>query len=47
MPKVARIIVIGSCNVGRALVEERLLVSSSRYEEYRSRVRWRLLPGVW
>jgi protein-S-isoprenylcysteine O-methyltransferase Ste14 len=36
-----------SCNVGRALVEERLLSSSSSYDEYRSRVRWRLLPGVW
>lgn len=38
---------ICSCNVGRALVEERLLESSSPYDEYRSRVRWRLLPGVW
>lgn len=38
---------ICSCNVGRALVEERLLASSSRYDEYGSRVRWRLLPGVW
>lgn len=38
---------ICSCNVGRAVVEERLLVSSTRYAEYRSRVRWRLLPGVW
>ncbi len=35
------------CNVGRAVVEERLLVSSGPYEEYRSKVRWRLLPGVW
>ena len=38
---------ICGCNVGRALVEERLLESSGRYSEYRSRVRWRLLPGVW
>jgi protein-S-isoprenylcysteine O-methyltransferase Ste14 len=36
-----------SCNVGRVLAEERLLVSSGRYGEYQSRVRWRLLPGVW
>jgi protein-S-isoprenylcysteine O-methyltransferase Ste14 len=36
-----------SCNVGRALVEERLLASSGDYDKYRSNVRWRLLPGVW
>jgi protein-S-isoprenylcysteine O-methyltransferase Ste14 len=38
---------ICGCNVGRALVEERLLVSSGGYREYRAKVRWRLLPGVW
>jgi protein-S-isoprenylcysteine O-methyltransferase Ste14 len=38
---------ICSCNVGRAVVEERLLRSSSRYDDYRRRVPWRLLPGVW
>lgn len=38
---------ICGCNVGRAVVEERLLVSSGHYGAYRSRVRWRLLPGVW
>jgi protein-S-isoprenylcysteine O-methyltransferase Ste14 len=38
---------ICSCNIGRALVEERLLVTSGRYDEYRLRVRWRLVPGVW
>jgi protein-S-isoprenylcysteine O-methyltransferase Ste14 len=38
---------ICSCNIGRAVVEERLLVTSSRYEEYRVRVPWRLMPGVW
>jgi len=35
------------CNVGRAMVEERLLVSTGHYDEYRAVVRWRLLPGVW
>lgn len=35
------------CNVGRALAEERLLASSEPYDEYRQRVRWRLLPLVW
>jgi protein-S-isoprenylcysteine O-methyltransferase Ste14 len=38
---------IWSCNIGRAVVEERLLVSCSDYDEYRSHVAWRLLPGVW
>ena len=38
---------ICSCNLGRAVVEERLLVSSNSYDQYRSRVRWRILPGVW
>jgi protein-S-isoprenylcysteine O-methyltransferase Ste14 len=41
------VVFICSCNVGRAVVEERLLVSSSRYGEYRARVRWRLVPGLW
>ena len=38
---------ICSCNSGRAIVEERLLATSSHYDEYRSRVPWRILPGVW
>lgn len=41
------VVFVCSCNVGRALVEERLLITSSEYDEYRSQVRWRLLPGVW
>jgi protein-S-isoprenylcysteine O-methyltransferase Ste14 len=36
-----------SCNVGRAVVEDRLLATSEQYEAYRSQVRWSLLPGVW
>ncbi len=35
------------CNVGRALAEERLLTESGDYLAYRSRVRWRLVPGIW
>jgi protein-S-isoprenylcysteine O-methyltransferase Ste14 len=35
------------CNVGRALVEERLRAPSEEYATYRSRVRWRLIPGIW
>jgi protein-S-isoprenylcysteine O-methyltransferase Ste14 len=38
---------VTSCNVGRALVEDRLLATNEQYEAYRTRVRWRLLPGVW
>jgi protein-S-isoprenylcysteine O-methyltransferase Ste14 len=36
-----------SCNVGRALAEERLLTNNGPYAAYRAHVRWRLLPGVW
>jgi protein-S-isoprenylcysteine O-methyltransferase Ste14 len=35
------------CNVGRALVEERLLAGSPGYGAYQRRVRWRLIPGLW
>ena len=38
---------VTSCNVGRALAEERLLVSSSEYVQYRARVHRRLIPGLW
>jgi protein-S-isoprenylcysteine O-methyltransferase Ste14 len=40
-------LLVTSCNVGRALVEDRLLATNERYEAYRSQVRWRLLPGIW
>lgn len=36
-----------SCDVGRAFAEERLLASSTTYDEYRKKVRWRLIPGLW
>jgi protein-S-isoprenylcysteine O-methyltransferase Ste14 len=38
---------VSSCNVGRAIAEERLLATGDRYEAYRHEVRWRLFPGVW
>jgi protein-S-isoprenylcysteine O-methyltransferase Ste14 len=41
------VLLVTSCNVGRALVEDRLLATSEQYGAYRSQVRWRLLPGVW
>jgi protein-S-isoprenylcysteine O-methyltransferase Ste14 len=41
------VIFVCSCDVGRALAEERLLSTSTGYDEYRAAVRWRLIPGVW
>jgi len=41
------VVFICSCNIGRAVVEERLLVSSTSYGDYRLRVPWRLVPGLW
>src|SRR6202046_3733042 len=35
------------CNVGRAIAEDRMLATNDRYDDYRSQVRWRLIPGVW
>jgi protein-S-isoprenylcysteine O-methyltransferase Ste14 len=36
-----------ACNGGRALAEERLLTNNRDYLAYRSRVRRRIIPGVW
>jgi protein-S-isoprenylcysteine O-methyltransferase Ste14 len=41
------VVLVTSCNVGRAWVEEKILATTEEYKAYRSRVRWRLLPGVW
>ena len=38
---------VTACNVGRARAEERVLSTSGEYGGYRSRVRWRLMPGIW
>ena len=47
-PRNAVVMVLASgCNIGRALMEERLLTGSSAYGAYRRRVRWRLVPGLW
>jgi protein-S-isoprenylcysteine O-methyltransferase Ste14 len=44
----ATVLLFGSlCNVGRALVEERLLASNTEYVAYRRQVRWRMIPGIW
>jgi protein-S-isoprenylcysteine O-methyltransferase Ste14 len=36
-----------TCQVARARAEERLLADATSYGEYRQRVRWRLVPGIW
>jgi protein-S-isoprenylcysteine O-methyltransferase Ste14 len=50
------IVLVGTaaCNIGRALAEERLLAAAEStdsraagYHDYRARVRWRLIPGLW
>ena len=38
---------VTSCNVGRAVVEDRVLSTGANYDAYRSQVRWRMVPGVW
>jgi protein-S-isoprenylcysteine O-methyltransferase Ste14 len=40
-------VLASGCNVGRALMEERLLTGSPPYWAYQRRVRWRLVPGLW
>ncbi len=41
------VVLVCSCNVSRALAEERFLATSGDYGDYRNTVQWRLLPGVW
>ena len=40
-------VLASSCNIGRAIAEDRVLATNEEYRGYRSRVRWRLVPGVW
>ena len=35
------------CNIGHAVAEDRMLATNEGYRAYRSRVPWRLIPGVW
>ena len=35
------------CNVGRTMAEDRMLATNEEYDEYRSQVTWRLIPGIW
>lgn len=38
---------VTACNVGRIRAEERVLATNPTHAAYRSRVRWRLIPGLW
>ena len=41
------VVFVLSCNIGRALGEERLLSSQPSYVSYQAKVRWRMIPGLW
>lgn len=41
------VVFVLGCDVGRAIVEERLLTTSTDYAAYRAKVHWRMVPGVW
>lgn len=41
------VLVAMACNAGRAVVEDRVLATNPAHADYRRRVRWRLVPGVW
>jgi len=43
----AVLVLTTACNIGRMIAEERVLRSSTEYEAYRQRVRWRVIPGMW
>jgi protein-S-isoprenylcysteine O-methyltransferase Ste14 len=38
---------ITACNIGRANAEDRVLAANELAADYRQRVRWRMVPGVW
>lgn len=40
-------VLVMACNVGRIRAEERVLATNPAHAAYRSRVHWRLLPGIW
>ncbi|MCL2395499.1 MAG: hypothetical protein FWC87_12535 [Acidimicrobiaceae bacterium] len=43
---VAVVLAALACNAGRAIVEDRILADNAAHADYRRRVRWRLVPGV-
>jgi protein-S-isoprenylcysteine O-methyltransferase Ste14 len=44
---IAVLIFVTSCNVGRIIREERVLAGNPDHASYRSRVQYRLVPGIW
>jgi len=44
---IAVLVLVTGCNIGRALAEERVLAASPGYQEYKTQVRRRLVPGLW
>jgi protein-S-isoprenylcysteine O-methyltransferase Ste14 len=43
----AVLVLATACNAGRIKAEELVLASNAAHAEYRNRVRWKVLPGVW
>jgi protein-S-isoprenylcysteine O-methyltransferase Ste14 len=41
------VVLVTGCNVGRAIVEDRVLAASAEHAAYRDHVRWRMFPGLW
>jgi protein-S-isoprenylcysteine O-methyltransferase Ste14 len=35
------------CNLGRIRAEDRMLATNEAHADYRGRVRWRMVPGIW
>jgi protein-S-isoprenylcysteine O-methyltransferase Ste14 len=35
------------CDVGRIRAEERVLAQNPAHSDYRRRVRWKMVPGLW
>jgi protein-S-isoprenylcysteine O-methyltransferase Ste14 len=40
-------VMVTGCNIGRSYAEDRILATNEEYGAYRTRVRWRMVPGVW
>jgi protein-S-isoprenylcysteine O-methyltransferase Ste14 len=43
----AVVLLATACNAGRIRAEELVLATNAAHAQYRGRVRWKLLPGVW
>jgi protein-S-isoprenylcysteine O-methyltransferase Ste14 len=43
----AVVLAVMACNAGRIRAEERVLATNAAHAEYRRRVRWRIVPGLW